>query len=93
MDLSGLPDDLLEFVRHELARGTYASETELVCEALYLLRERSRRIDALHDDIRLILRRLHRGEYTESDEQGLDQLFDRIKAEGRKQLVSLKKEQ
>lgn len=42
MNLSGLPADVEEFIRRELAEGTYRSEAELLADAVRILRERRR---------------------------------------------------
>jgi antitoxin ParD1/3/4 len=88
MDVNGLPADLEQFVQQELARGKYQSRDEIIVEALTLFQEYERRRQQLQADIQLGLDQLDRGEYTEYDEQGLDELFERIKTEGRKKLAS-----
>ncbi len=88
MKLNGLPADLSEFVQQELQTGKYTSEDELICDALRLLRELERKREQLKADIQVGLDQLDRGEYTEYDDQGLDDLFERIKTEGRKKLAA-----
>ena len=44
MDVT-LPGELMYFVEHEVAKGSYASASELVCEALRLL-QRDRDLEA-----------------------------------------------
>lgn len=88
MDVNGLPADLEQFVQQELARGKYQSRDEIIVEALTLFQEYERRRQQLQADIQLGLDQLDRGEYTEYDEQGLDELCERIKTEGRKKLAS-----
>lgn len=65
MSLDGLPADLEQFVKQELAQGKYKSEAELVAEAVRLHRERERRVQELREEILPALERLDRGEYTD----------------------------
>jgi putative addiction module CopG family antidote len=41
-----LPDEMAEFVRDKVARGDYASDSEVLRDALRVLRERDRAIEA-----------------------------------------------
>jgi putative addiction module CopG family antidote len=87
MNLSGLPADLEEFIRRELAAGKYSSEVALVTEALRLLSERERRLEALRQELQPALERLDRGEYTEYDEHSLKVMIEDVKARGRLRLA------
>ncbi len=52
MNLNGLPQELEQFVQQELASGRYASEDELVAEALRLLQAQRHEVNgtsARHD--------------------------------------------
>ena len=87
MNLNGLPVDLEDFIRQELARGKYQSEADLVAEAVRLLRERERRLEELRKEIQPALEALDRGEYTEYDETSLRDMFEDVKARGRIRLA------
>ncbi|GJH22680.1 type II toxin-antitoxin system ParD family antitoxin [Caballeronia novacaledonica] len=41
-----LPNEMAEFVREKVARGDYASDSEVLRDALRLLRERDRAVEA-----------------------------------------------
>jgi len=41
-----LPNDMAEFVREKVARGDYASDSEVLRDALRMLRERDRAVEA-----------------------------------------------
>ena len=76
-----LPQDLQQFVQQELACGRYRSEEDVVCEALRLLRERERRLQALREDVDAGLKQLDRGEGQPLDAES-------IKARGRQRLAA-----
>ncbi|MFM0069188.1 type II toxin-antitoxin system ParD family antitoxin [Paraburkholderia aspalathi] len=47
-----LPNEMAEFVRDKVARGDYASDSEVLRDALRLLRERDRAVEAwLRDQV------------------------------------------
>ncbi|SEF14277.1 putative addiction module antidote protein, CC2985 family [Burkholderia sp. WP9] len=47
-----LPNEMAEFVREKVARGDYASDSEVLRDALRALRERDRAIEAwLQDEV------------------------------------------
>ena len=47
-----LPNDMAEFVRDKVARGDYASDSEVLRDALRVLRERDRAVEAwLRDQV------------------------------------------
>lgn len=85
MDVSGLtlPPELLEFVHIKMRTGEYATENEVLCEALTFLRERDQvranRLQQLRREIQVGIDQFDRGE---------SKLFDvqDIKAEVRKRL-------
>jgi antitoxin ParD1/3/4 len=67
-----LPRDLEELVRREVEAGAYASASEMVVEALYLLAARDRLLAgeqaALRREIELGIEDCERGEVVEADE-------------------------
>ena len=81
-----IPADLQQFVHNAIDAGSYKNETEVVGEALRLLQERQRRIEALRREIQPALDRLDRGEGIELDDAGLDAFFEDIEAQGRAEL-------
>jgi putative addiction module CopG family antidote len=87
MNLNGLPADLEQFIRQELARGKYPSEADLVAEAVRLLRECERRLEELRKELQPALEALDRGEYTEYDENSLRDMIEDVKARGRTRLA------
>jgi putative addiction module CopG family antidote len=87
MDLNGLPADLAQFIEQELAKGTYQTQTDLVCEAVRLLREREQRLSDLRREILPAIAQLDRGTYTEYDEHGLRAMMEDVKARGRTRLA------
>ena len=68
-----LPEDLQEFVNHELASGRYQSTQELLVEGLRLLQRD--RVEAV-EGIRAGLRDLEAGRF-----QPLDEAFDVLRRE------------
>ena len=81
-------------IQKKMASGKYACVDEVVQEAFELLsdRETSReaRLAELKRQIALGFEQLERGEYTEYDEAGLRDFFERIKTEGRRKLTERK---
>lgn len=61
-----LPPDLAEFVRSKMTTGEYASQNEVVCEALSFLRERDelrrQRLERLQREIQIGRDQLDRGD-------------------------------
>jgi len=78
---TSLPSDLAQFVEREIASGKYQSEAEVICEALRILRERERRLEALRKDVQAGLEQVDRGEGAPLDAES-------IKARGRQRLAS-----
>lgn len=87
MDVSSLPlpPDLIEFVRVKMTTGEYASESEVVCEALTFLRERDHaraaRLKELQREIQIGVDQLDRGDSKPFDAK-------EIKTEVRKRLAA-----
>ncbi len=82
MSISFSPE-LEELVRKELASGRYASEDQLLLEAVRLLAERDRRREGLREQLQVGRNQLNRGEYTEYDESSLRLFFDELQEQGR----------
>lgn len=83
-----IPVEFQQFVHNVVVRGGYKSEADVVGTALGLLQERERRVEQLRREIRPALERLDRGEGIELDDDGLDELFDEIKAQGQEEDAS-----
>jgi antitoxin ParD1/3/4 len=81
-----IPPEYRPFVQAVIARGGFQTEAEVVGEALRLLQERDRHVDALRREVQLGLDDLERGDYTEYDDESLRQFFEQVKAEGRQAL-------
>lgn len=75
-----IPDEFLPFVAREISSGKFRSETDVVTEALRLLQERERKLDALRAEIQIGLEELDRGERAELD-------LEDTKARGRQRLA------
>jgi antitoxin ParD1/3/4 len=86
-----LPRELEQFVAQLMQSGRYDSESEIVCEALWLLQNwedlRKVRIEDLRQKVAVGLAQLERGEYTEYDDNSLHELMERVKARGEEQLA------
>ncbi len=70
-----IPPEYAEFVQSVIDAGSCRSETEVVCEALELLRKRER----LRRDVRAGVEQLDRGQYTEYDGESLAEFSDDIR--------------
>ncbi len=74
-----LPPELGRFVEEQLAAGRYQSEQELVVDAVRTLRDLEARQQQFHEDVRLGMEQLQRGEVVEYDDDGLRGFFDDLK--------------
>jgi putative addiction module CopG family antidote len=75
------PDDLALYLTQEVASGRYASESDLLADALRLHREQTERRQALRAELSERAARADRGEFVEID-------FEAIAAEGRRRLTA-----
>lgn len=78
MNIPTLPPDLGQFVQDQVAAGRYQTEQELVVDAVRVLREIQARQQQFHEDVRLGMEQLGRGEVIEYDDAGLRELFDEL---------------
>jgi len=78
MIAQSFPPELERFVEEQIAAGNYQSEQGLVVSAVRVLRDVQARQREFYEDVRLGMEQLERGEYTEYDEAGLQQLFDEL---------------
>jgi antitoxin ParD1/3/4 len=81
-----IPPEYQQFVQSVIARGGFQTEVQVVSEALRLLEERDRHVEALRREIQVGLDELERGEQTEYDDESLKGFFEQVKAEGRRAL-------
>ena len=81
-----------KLVKQKVQSGEYASESEVIQEALRLLEQRDKKLIELRAEIQIGLDQLERGEYTTYDEDGLKDLAKTIKSRGRERLESERKQ-
>ncbi len=86
MNISLTPE-LDQFVNDKVKTGMYQTASEVIREGLRLLRERDQRVEALRRDVRAGFEAVERGEFTDYDENNINELADRVKARGRKRLA------
>jgi len=91
-----LTPELETLVHDKVESGLYTSASEVVREALRLLRERDQiqqqRLAELKREIAIGLEQLDRGESTTYDDQSLKDFFEGIKVQGRQRLAERKKQ-
>lgn len=91
-----LTPELETLVHDKVESGLYTSASEVVREALRLLRERDQiqqqRLAELRREIAVGLEQLDRGESTTYDEQSLKDFFEQIKTQGRQRLAERKQQ-
>ena len=75
MSTTPLPPELEQFVFDQLAKGKYQTATDVVCDAVRLLRERELRIETLRSEIDLGLADIEKGNYVELDSEAALQAF------------------
>ncbi len=86
--------ELQQLVQAELATGEYASQEELLLQAMRLLADRSKRRQELRQELQIARDQLDRGEGIELDgEEALEAFFDEIKAEVNAELAAERKSQ
>jgi Arc/MetJ-type ribon-helix-helix transcriptional regulator len=78
-----LPPELEHFVEEQIAARDYQSERELVVSAVRVLRDVQAWQQQFHEDVRLGMEQLERGEFNEYDEAGLRQRFEELKQRAR----------
>jgi antitoxin ParD1/3/4 len=82
-----LTPELERLVNRKVSSGMYQTASEVVRDALRLLKEKDERKAAdLRNDLRRAVAQVERGEYAEYDERGLRTLGRKVKAEGRLRL-------
>src|SRR5437762_2647508 len=85
---NSFPPDLTTYVQGAVSTGKYPSEHALVTAAVRLLKAKDEHEEWLRKEVQAGLNQLERGEYTDYDNDSLDDLFERIKSDGRKLLAA-----
>lgn len=83
-----LSPELTSFVEDNVRRGRYMSVSDMLGEALELLRERdAAALEQLQRDIQVGIDDIERGDCEEYDETNLHTLFEQVEKEGREILA------
>lgn len=82
-----LTKELEKYIASRVKTGMFGSASEVVREALRLLRERDARIEYLRREIDIGLEDLRQGRVVEID----DKMAEQIKTEGRRRLAAYRK--
>lgn len=82
-----LTKELEKYIASRVKTGMFGSASEVVSEALRLLRERDARIEYLRREIDIGLEDLRQGRVVEID----DKMAEQIKTEGRRRLAAYRK--
>ena len=85
--LDTLPPDLTQFIRDEIAAGEYASEQEVVQEAVRFFRDTRKRYLQLREEVRQSLADLEAGHGSEvATDEEMSAFFEEIESEVRREL-------
>ena len=85
-----LTPELERLINDKVDTGSYQTASEVVREALRLLKLRDEGLVQLRRDIQAGFDQIERGEFTEYASRSTSKLASRVKARGRKRLVDLK---
>ncbi len=85
---SDLSPNSERFIRQAIELGAFRDRKEALDQAVELLEKRQKLLQHIDEGTQ----QLHRGEYTEYDEDGLRKLFDEVQAEGRERYEASKKD-
>lgn len=85
-----LTPELERLINDKVETGSYQTASEVVREALRLLKHRDEGLVQLRGDIQAGLDQAARGEYTAHDRPSLSKLAARVKTRGRKRLAALR---
>jgi putative addiction module CopG family antidote len=86
-----LPPELGQFVEQQLALGKYRSEQELVVDAVRVLREVEIQRQQFHNDVRLGMDQLDRGETNQYSLEQLRDRFEQLKDRTRRRMAGGKR--
>ncbi len=85
-----LRPELEQIINDQLASGRYPSPTEVIGDALRLLKERDelreRKLEELRRELQIGIDQIERGEYSSYDEDSLGELAEKIKARNLRRL-------
>jgi antitoxin ParD1/3/4 len=85
--MQSLPPDLEQFVLDQLAAGRYQTSSEVLCDAVRLLRDRENRRDEVQKEIDRGLAELESGQSTElNSDAELRAFFDDIETRSQQRL-------
>jgi Arc/MetJ-type ribon-helix-helix transcriptional regulator len=76
-----------QFISHAVETGLFHDRDQAIDEAVELLKRRQQILDHIDEGAR----QLQKGEYTEYDEKGLREFFDKVQSEGRQGYEASKK--
>ena len=79
--------ELEQLVNDKVKSGLYQTASEVVREALRLLKQRDEQLSTLRADVRAGFAELERGKGREHDSRSTKKLADAVKARGRKRLA------
>lgn len=82
-----LTPQLERMIAQKVKSGNYQTASEVVREGLRLIQRRDQEIERVRALVKVGDDQIERGEYIEVDQQGLKQLFEDVKARGRKRLA------
>ena len=85
-----LTPELERLITDKVETGSYQTASEVVREALRLLKQRDESLVQLRKDVQAGLDQIGRGEYTVYDRKSTPKLAARVKGRGRKRLAELK---
>ena len=85
-----LTPELERLINDKVDTGSYQTASEVVREALRLLKLRDEGLVQLRRDIQAGFDQIERGEFTEYGPRSASKLASRVKARGRKRLAELK---
>jgi antitoxin ParD1/3/4 len=85
-----LTPELERLIHDKVETGSYQTASEVVREALRLLKQRDEGLAQLRNDVQAGLDQIERGEYTTYDRKSTPKLAARVKARGRRRLAGQK---
>lgn len=85
-----LTPELERLINDKVQTGSYQTASEVVREALRLLKHRDEGLVQLRSDIQAGLDQIARGQSTDHDQRSLSKLAAQVKARGKKRLAASK---
>jgi len=81
-----LPPELERLVKEKIESGSHETASDVVREALGLLKERDEKLRALRADLEQAAGQVERGEFTEFDEHTIQDLAEDVKGRSKERL-------